>query len=120
MADDQDSAPFASGDFLHLTEALSLKLGIADCQHLVYDEYVGFEMRCDGEREPHIHPRRIVLHRRVEKLLDLGKCDNLIELAPNFCATHAENSAVQMNVLPPSKLGMKAGSDLKKTRDASS
>ena len=51
-------------------------------------------MRSHGKREPDIHPARITFHRRVEKLFDFGKRDDLIELSANFGAVHAENCAV--------------------------
>ena len=51
-----------------------------DGEHLVHDEDVGLEVRGHGEREPHVHAARVVLHRRVEELLDLGELDDLVEL----------------------------------------
>src|SRR4051794_20932896 len=39
-----------------LSEALALKLLVADGEHLVEQQYVGVDMRRDRETEPHVHP----------------------------------------------------------------
>ena len=53
---------------------------IADGEHLVDDQDLRLQVRRHGEREPHVHPERVPLHRRVEVLLDLGERDDLVEL----------------------------------------
>ena len=63
-------------------------------------------------------PRRIALDRRVEELLDLGEGDDLVELAADLGAGHAEDRAVEIDVLAAGQLGMKAGADLEQARDA--
>ena len=63
-------------------------------------------------------PRRIALHRRVEELLDLGKGDDLVELAPDLGARHAEDRAVEIDVLAAGQFGMEAGADLEQAGDA--
>ena len=72
--------PFAARDLIHLAKTLLLELGIADREHLVDDQDFRLQMRRDGKRQPHIHAGRIALHRRIEKPLDLGERDDLVEL----------------------------------------
>ena len=60
-----------------------------------------------------------MLHRRVEKFFDLGKRDDLIEFLANFPLRHAEDGAIEEDVLPSGKLGMETGADLEQTRNAS-
>ncbi len=56
-------------------------------------------MRRDREGESHVHAAAVMLHWRVEKFLHLGKGDDFIE--PFFCffASHAENYAVEKDIL---------------------
>ena len=75
-------------------------------------------MRRDRERQAHIHARGIALDRRVEKSLDLGKGDDLVEFAADFGAGHAEDRAIQKDVFAPGQLGMKPGADFEQAGDA--
>src|SRR5258706_14295687 len=68
VAHEENRPPFI-GDLFHLAEALALKLGIADGEHLVDDEDLGVEMRRHGEGETHVHAARVVFERRLEELL---------------------------------------------------
>ena len=105
-------------DILHLSEALLLKARVADREHLVDDEDLRLEVRGDGEGQPHVHAARVALHRRVDELLDLGERDDLVELPADFRLAHAEDRAVQKDVLPAGQLGVKTGADLEQARHA--
>src|SRR5215469_3569073 len=72
----------------------------------------------DSECKANIHARRIALDRRVEKLLHLGECDNLVELAFDLGAFHAEDRAIEIDMFASRKLRMKTGSDLEQARHA--
>ena len=75
-------------------------------------------MRRHGEREPHVHAAGVALHRRVEELLDLGERDDLVELARDLGAAHAEDGAVEEDVLAAGQLRVEAGADLEQARHA--
>src|ERR1039457_204940 len=60
---DKDNGAAAPRDFLHLAETLLLKFKVANRQHLVHEQNFRFEMRRDGEREPHLHARAEMLKR---------------------------------------------------------
>ena len=117
MADEQDGAALAR-DVAHLAEALLLERGVADREHLVDEQDLGLEVRRDGERQPHIHAARVAFDRRVDEALDLGERDDLVELARDLGALHAEDGAVQVDVLAPGQLRVKAGADLEQAADA--
>ena len=51
----------------------------------------GLEVGRDRERQPDVHAARVPLHRRVEEPLDLGEGDDLVELAVDLPAAHAED-----------------------------
>ena len=64
---------------LELVEALLLEVGVADRQHLVDQQDLRVDLDRDREREPHEHPRRVVLQPQVEELLELGEVDDRVE-----------------------------------------
>jgi hypothetical protein len=68
-------------------------------------------VRRDGECQPRIHADRITFDGRVEELLDAREIDDLVELGQHFPTRHAEDGAVQEDVLAPGQLGMETGSD---------
>ena len=63
-------------------------------------------------------PLRVALDRRVEELLDLGERDDFVELAADLGAGHAQDGAVEKDVLPAGQLGMKAGADFEQAGHA--
>ena len=64
-----------------LVEALVGEAFVADGEHLVDEEHVRIDVNRDGEAEPHVHPGRVGLDRRVDELLQLGEVDDLVEAA---------------------------------------
>src|SRR6266700_4700580 len=54
-----------------------------------------------------------MFHRRVQKFINFGKGDNLIETLCDFSFPHPQNRAVQKNILATGKFRMKSRSDLK-------
>ena len=87
-------------------------------EHLVDDQDLGLEVRGDGEREADVHPARVPLDRRVDEPLDLGELDDLVELRVDLAPPHAEDRAVQVDVLAAGQLGVEAGADLEQRADA--
>ena len=81
-------------------------------QHLVDDQDLGLQVRGHGEGQPHIHPRGIPLHRRIQELLDLGEHDDLVEFAVDLGLLHAQDRAVEVHVLATGQLGMESRPDL--------
>ena len=87
------------GRLLHLAQALALKLGVADRQHLVDDQDLRLQVRGHRERQPHVHAARVALDRRVDEPLDPGELDDLVELRLDLAPAHAEDRAVEEDVL---------------------
>ena len=65
------------------------------------------------KREPQVHAARIMLDRRVNKFVDLGKRDDSVKLLLDLDALHAHDRAVQIDVLASTQLWMKAYSHFK-------
>ena len=106
------------GDVAHLAEALLLEGDVADRQHLVDEQDLRLEVGGDGEGQADVHAAGVVLDGRVEELLDFGEGDDLVELAVDLGALHAEDRAVEIDVLAAGELGMEAGADLEQRADA--
>ena len=117
MRDEHDRAP-GSTQVLHATEAALLELRVADGEHLVDEEDLRLEVRGHREREPHGHPARVALDRRVEEPLDAGEFDDLRKPALDLSALHPEDRAVEEDVLAPGELRVEPGSDLEQAAHA--
>ena len=61
----------AAGEVEAADAAYQRAIGL-ESQHFIDDENLRFEMRGDRKGQPDIHPRRVALHRRIEKPLDFG------------------------------------------------
>lgn len=72
----------------------------------------------NGEGEADVHAGRVALDRGIEELLDTGEIDDLVELALDLGSGHAEDRAVQVDVLPAGQLGMESSADLEQAGDA--
>ena len=111
MRDEEDCHAAVVGDLVHLAEALALKGKVADREHLVDDENIRPQMRGDGEGEPHVHPAGVAFHRRIEELLGLGEGHDAVEFPVDLAPVHPQQRAVEINILAPGQLGVKAGAD---------
>ena len=78
VRDEQDRLA-AALELGELVEALVREALVADGEHFVDQQHVGIDVDRDGEAEPHVHARRVGLHRRVDELLHLGELDDLVE-----------------------------------------
>ena len=117
MTDEEDCAS-ETRHVLHLAEALLLETRVTDCQDLIDNEDIGLEMRGHSEREPHVHAAGIALDRSVQETPDLSKLHDLIELALDLCSPHAQNRAVELNVLSAGQFRVEPGADLQQRSDS--
>ena len=108
----------APDDLAHLAEALALEGRVADREHLVDDQDLRLEVRGDGEREAELHAARVALDGRVDEPLDLRELDDLVELALDLPPLHAEDRAVEEDVLAPGQVGVEARADLEQRSGA--
>src|SRR5262245_42375536 len=75
-------------------------------------------MRGDGESKAHIHAAGIIFDRSVYELFGFGEGDYLIKFPVYLTTFHAENCAVQIDILPPAQLRMKTGANLEQAANA--
>src|SRR5882757_1508905 len=105
VTDEEHGASFG-GEGGHAVDAAALVGRIADGENLIDDKDLRLEMRRDAEREADVHPAGVALDGHVEELLDLGKSDDLIEFAADLRAAHAQDAAVEEDVLAAGELGV--------------
>src|SRR5262249_34937662 len=105
-------------DLAHASETFALKRHVADGQDFVDDQDLRFQMSGDGKGEADVHAARVAFHRRIEKGADLGELEDLVELALNLLAPHAEDGAVEKDVFAACEFGVKAGADLEQAAHA--
>src|SRR5204863_2806656 len=112
-----DDCLTARTELVELLEALLLELGIPYGEHLVDQQDVWVDVDRHGETQPHVHARRVVLHRRVDEVLEAGERDDLVESLVELLLGQAEDRAIEEDVLPPCQLGVEAGTELEERRD---
>jgi hypothetical protein len=115
----QYRSPFETRNVIHFPEAFFLELGVADSKYLIDNKDLRLQMRGDREGKADIHPRRVAFDRGVQKFFHLGKVHYFVEFTRDLAPRHAEDRAVEINVLAAGELGMKARSDLQQAADPS-
>jgi hypothetical protein len=100
----------------HPLETALLKTHIAHSQNLVNQQHIRVHVSSHAKPQARIHPRRIALDWRVNKALQPGKGHDLVEPGVNLLAAQAQDSAVEVDVLPPGEFGMKAGTQFDERR----
>src|SRR5260370_11687664 len=65
-------------------------------------------MRRDSKCQEQIHTARVALYWRVDESLDFGESDHLVKTPRDLRPLHAEDRAVQIDVLSAGQFGMKA------------
>ena len=116
---DEDKGSAVINNFLHLLHALDLKLWVTDRKHFVDNKDFRLEKCRHRKREPYIHAAGIALYGGIDELLQASKADNVVELPFHFAAAHAEDRAVEKDVVPTGELGMKTRSDFQQSTDPS-
>jgi hypothetical protein len=89
--------------------AAGLELFVADGESLVDNQDFRLEKGGDREGQAHIHATRVAFHRGVDKAIELGEGNNIIELPSNFCLAHAKDRAVKKHVVATGQFRMKSG-----------
>ena len=106
------------GHIAHLAKAFLLKFGVAHRQDFIHNEDLGVEVGGHGEGQAHVHPARVALDGGVDVLLHPRKIDDLIELAVHLGPGHPQDGPVEVHILAPGQLGVKAGAHLQQAADA--
>src|SRR4051794_22002772 len=117
MAYEENCASFF-GHIAHLAEAFLLKGGVTHREHLVYNQNLRLQMGRYGKSKAHVHATGIALDGRIKEVLNFAKCNDFIHLALDFNPFHAQDGAVEKDVLASRQFGVETGADLQQTAHA--
>src|SRR5690606_2046590 len=104
-------------DRTHFLQSSRLEGEVADAEHLVDDQNIGLHVRRDGKAEAREHPGGVAFHRSVDELVKSRELYDLVELAADFGARHAENCAVQIDVVSARQVQVEASADFDQRRE---
>jgi hypothetical protein len=93
-------------------EALPLERLVTGGEDLVEEEDVRVQEGGNGKAEAHRHPRRVGANRPVDRILELGERDDLVEPAPDLGPGEPLDCAVQEDVLATSEVRVEPGAEL--------
>ena len=65
-----------------------------------------------AESQLDVHAAGVALDRGVDEVSDLGKLDDLVHLGVDLGAGHAQNGAIEVDILAARHLGVETGADL--------
>src|SRR3954465_12761901 len=99
-------------------KALLLKLGITDRQNFIDQQDFCFHVSGYGKGEAYVHAARVAFYRGVDELLDLGERDDLIQFARDLRLFHAQDGAIQEDVVAAGQFRVKPGSDFEERSHA--
>src|SRR6185503_213909 len=103
---------------IHLTEALLLKVRVADRQYFINDQDFRIQMRVHSESKPQIHPARVVFDGGIEESLDFSEGHYFVKSLVDLTMPHSQNRAIQIHILAPAQIGMKPRADFEQARNA--
>jgi hypothetical protein len=101
-----------------LVEALLLKGGVPDREDLVDQDDLGLDLDRDGEGEPDLHTRGVVLQLQVHELLELREGDDLVEAGFGLLPRQAEHDRVDDHVVACGEFRVEPHAELDERRQA--
>src|SRR5207247_7693391 len=102
----------------HVFDALDLEARVPDGQCLIDDEDIWVDMACHRESEPERLTAGIHLHRHVDGFAEFRELHDVVEPPADLTAGHADDPAIEPDVLAPRELRTHAGPDLSDRSDA--
>ena len=99
-----------------LVEALLLKGGVPDREHLVDQDDLGLDLDRDREGEPYLHARGVVLELQIHELLELREGHDLVEAPLGLLARQAEHDRVDDHVVARRELRVEPHAELDERR----
>src|SRR5262249_21321117 len=73
-------------------------------------------MSCHGKGQAKIHATAVALHRSIEKTFDVGERHDGVKFRFDLGLGHAENRAIEKDILASSQFRMKTGPHFKQAR----
>ena len=93
-------------------EALLLKRGVPNREHLVDQQDLGIDLDRHRESEPDLHAGRVVLQLELAELLELGEFDHAVVALARLLRRESHHDAVQDHVVAGGQLHVEADAQL--------
>ena len=116
---DEDDRPTLVSQIVEHVEALLLEGGVADREHLVDHQDVRIDLDRHGERQAHVHPRRVVLELEVLELLKLGEIDHAVNALARLPRGEAHHDPVHDDVVSSCHVRVEADAQFDHRRQSS-
>src|ERR1700720_2249847 len=78
-----------SAKILDPVKALPLKSSVADTKNFIDNQDIGIDLGSHSKSESHVHSRRVLLHRGIYKVAQLGKLDNGFLALPDLASSQS-------------------------------
>ena len=98
-------------------EALPLEVLVTDREDLVEEQHVGLQERGDREPQAHRHAGGVGANGPVDRVLDLGERDDLVEALTDLGAAQALDRPVQIHVLAAAEVRVETRPELEQRAD---
>ena len=103
----------------HTGPALLRKALIPYGQHLVEQQNVRIYMHRYRESQAHKHARGVCSHRRINKILKLGKVNDFVECLFDLLSRQTQGQSTDHNILPACQIGVEAYAQVQQGRNFS-
>src|SRR5208337_1558518 len=114
---DENDGLSGLAEVLDAREALLLESGIANSEDFINDEDLRVHFGSNGECEPRVHARGILLHWCIDEITNFGEVDDTLLSLLHLFLRIAHQQTIEENVLPSGQLGMEARAQLDQRRE---
>ncbi len=99
-------------------EALLCEGGVANRKHLIDEQDLRVDLDRDGERQAHVHARRVVLELELLELAQFGEVDHRVIAGARLARREAHHDAVEHHVVARGQILVEADPELDEGRQA--
>src|SRR4030095_1124660 len=114
---DEDDGGATRDHGIHAFDTLALEEIVANAEHLIHKQNIRIDVGGNRKPEAGIHARRVPLDRCIDEFLAPGESNNGIKAPTDLVSRHAQNRAIEVDVLATSKVWVKARTDLDESGD---
>ena len=103
-------------ELFEFTVTFCLEENITHRKSFIHDQNLRININGNSKSQSYKHTAWICFHRLIYKITDIGKIQNRLQLGINFLPGKANHTSIQIHILNPGILHIKAGSQLQKSR----
>ena len=106
-------------DLLHLPVTFCLEEYVSDGQGLVDDQDLRLHINVERKRQTDEHTAGVCLHRLIDKIADIRKIQDILQLLIHLLPGIAHHRAVHIDIFDSGVVHVEAGTKLQKCGDLS-